>query len=190
MWWYLELINSNSWLILQKTTVCMGHGVRIILHCIQNHCTDMHMCLRARVRVMIFNATFNNISAISCRSVILVAETGEPGENHWPYASHLEFLTCSELNDYLVLMNKDHPNRRHICMSVQWFCMQCNIILTPWPIHTVVVSATNITDRHDIAEILLKVALNIITLTLAHYTWVPQMIRSLNEFISETIGMT
>ena len=35
MWWYLELINSNTWLILQKTTVCMGHGVRILLHCIQ-----------------------------------------------------------------------------------------------------------------------------------------------------------
>ena len=66
------------------------------------------------VRVMVFNATFNNISVISCRSVILVAETGEPGENHRPYASHLESLTCSELNHYLVLMYKDHPGRRHM----------------------------------------------------------------------------
>jgi hypothetical protein len=31
---------------------------------------------------MVFNATFNNILAISWRSVILVEETGVPGENH------------------------------------------------------------------------------------------------------------
>jgi hypothetical protein len=31
---------------------------------------------------MVFNATFNNISAKSWRSVVLVKETGEPGENH------------------------------------------------------------------------------------------------------------
>jgi len=29
---------------------------------------------------MVFNATFNNISVISCRSVLLVEETGIPGE--------------------------------------------------------------------------------------------------------------
>jgi len=31
---------------------------------------------------MVFNATFNNISIISRRSVLLVEETGGPGENH------------------------------------------------------------------------------------------------------------
>jgi hypothetical protein len=31
---------------------------------------------------MVFNATFNNISVISWRSVLLVRETGVPGENH------------------------------------------------------------------------------------------------------------
>jgi hypothetical protein len=30
------------------------------------------------VRVMVFNATFNNISIISWRSVLLVEETGKP----------------------------------------------------------------------------------------------------------------
>ena len=30
---------------------------------------------------MVFNATFNNISVISWRSVLLVNETGVPGEN-------------------------------------------------------------------------------------------------------------
>jgi len=37
---------------------------------------------------MVFNATFNNISVISWPSVLLVEETGEPGENHRPVASH------------------------------------------------------------------------------------------------------
>jgi len=36
---------------------------------------------------MMFNTTFNNISAISWRSVLLVEETGE---NHLPAASHLQ----------------------------------------------------------------------------------------------------
>jgi hypothetical protein len=31
---------------------------------------------------MVFNATFNNISVISWQSVLLVEETGIPGENH------------------------------------------------------------------------------------------------------------
>jgi hypothetical protein len=44
--------------------------------------------LLKRVRVMVLNATFNNISVISWRSVLLVEETGVPGENHHPAASH------------------------------------------------------------------------------------------------------
>ena len=34
------------------------------------------------VSLMVFNATFNNISVISWRSVLLVEETEGPGENH------------------------------------------------------------------------------------------------------------
>jgi len=37
---------------------------------------------------MVFNATFNNISAISWRSVLLVEETKVPEENYRPVASH------------------------------------------------------------------------------------------------------
>ena len=40
---------------------------------------------RGEVKVMMFNATLNNISAISWRSDWFVEETGE---NHWPGASH------------------------------------------------------------------------------------------------------
>ena len=42
---------------------------------------------------MVVNATFNNISVISWRSVVLVEETGVPRENHWPVASHSQTLT-------------------------------------------------------------------------------------------------
>ena len=45
-----------------------------------------------RVRVMVFNATFNNISAISWQSVLLVEETVVPRENHWPAARHWQTL--------------------------------------------------------------------------------------------------
>ena len=55
-----------------------------------------------RVRVMVFNATFNTISAISWWSDLLVEETGITWENHWPVVSHwptdlpqvIDKLTC------------------------------------------------------------------------------------------------
>jgi len=40
------------------------------------------------VMVMVFNATFNNISDISWCSVLLMEETEVPGENNQPVASH------------------------------------------------------------------------------------------------------
>ena len=41
------------------------------------------------VMVMVFHATFNNISVISWWSVLLVEEAEEPGENHRPWPSSL-----------------------------------------------------------------------------------------------------
>jgi hypothetical protein len=46
-----------------------------------------------QVRVMVFNATFNNISAISWWSVLLVKEHGVPGVNQRPVASHWQTLS-------------------------------------------------------------------------------------------------
>ena len=37
---------------------------------------------------MVFNATFNNISVISRRPLLLLEETGVPGENQRPAESH------------------------------------------------------------------------------------------------------
>ena len=44
---------------------------------------------------MVFSATFNNVSAISWWSVSLVEETGVPGENHRPAASHRQTLSLT-----------------------------------------------------------------------------------------------
>ena len=41
-----------------------------------------------RVRVLVFSATFNNISGISWRSVLLLEQTEVSGENNRPVASH------------------------------------------------------------------------------------------------------
>jgi hypothetical protein len=43
-------------------------------------------------RVMVFNATFNNILVISWRSVLLVEKTRVPGENHRSVASHWQTI--------------------------------------------------------------------------------------------------
>ena len=47
-------------------------------------------------RFMAFSATYNNISVISWLSVLLVEETGVPGENYWPDASHWQKLLHNE----------------------------------------------------------------------------------------------
>jgi len=46
-----------------------------------------------RVRVMLLGATFNNISVISWRSVLLLEENGVPGEYHQPVTSHRQTLS-------------------------------------------------------------------------------------------------
>jgi len=56
---------------------------------------------------LVFNATFNNISAISWRSVLLVEETRVPGEHHQPVASHSDSLIgvykIKLINNYSIL---------------------------------------------------------------------------------------
>jgi hypothetical protein len=61
-----------------------------------NNCTfktNLTGILQPKNRFMVFNVTFNNISVILCWSVLLVEETGVPGENHWPVASQWQTLS-------------------------------------------------------------------------------------------------
>ena len=56
-------------------------------------CCFLLPSILTRVRFMVFNATFNNISAISWWSVLLVEETRVLWENHWPVTSHWQTLS-------------------------------------------------------------------------------------------------
>ena len=47
---------------------------------------------------MVFNDTVNNISFLSWRSIVLVDETGVPGENHRPVANHAHTLSHNVLS--------------------------------------------------------------------------------------------
>ena len=51
-----------------------------------------------RIRVMVFNATFNNISVISWWSVLSVEEAGVSGENHRPVSSHHSIKSITKLH--------------------------------------------------------------------------------------------
>ena len=57
-----------------------------------------------RVRAMVFNATFNNISAISWLSVLLMGETGAPRENHRHAESHGQTLSHNVVSGTLCLI--------------------------------------------------------------------------------------
>jgi hypothetical protein len=54
------------------------------------------------VNRLIKHATFNNISVISWRSVLFVAETVVPRENHQAVASHLHTLSHYVVSDGLL----------------------------------------------------------------------------------------
>ena len=43
--------------------------------------------------IVVFNATFNNMSVISWRSTLFVEETGVPGENNRHAAGHWQTLS-------------------------------------------------------------------------------------------------
>jgi hypothetical protein len=57
------------------------------------------------VKVMVFNETFNNISAISWLSVLLVEETGVSGENHAPTCQK-SLTNTNRLNDIVNRLNQ------------------------------------------------------------------------------------
>jgi hypothetical protein len=58
--------------------------------------------------LMVFNATFNNISIILWRSVLLVEETGGPGEKHRPATSHWQTLSNNVVHLVLIEIRTDN----------------------------------------------------------------------------------
>jgi hypothetical protein len=56
--------------------------------------SSKHFCfIMMRLKVMVYKATVSNISVISWQSVLLVEETGVPGETHQHAASHSQTLS-------------------------------------------------------------------------------------------------
>ena len=53
--------------------------------------------------LIVFTATFNNISVISWRSVLFVEETGGSCENHWPVTSNWQTLSHNVVSSTLRL---------------------------------------------------------------------------------------
>jgi hypothetical protein len=69
-------------------------------------------CNLGLVGFMLFNATFNNISALPWRSVLLVEETRVPGENHWQTLSHnVVHLALSRIQTHNI---SDHRHRLQV----------------------------------------------------------------------------
>jgi hypothetical protein len=74
------------------------HVYRFICRCVWKRIESVintFIIINVRVRVMVFNATFNNISVISWRSVLVVEETGVPCVQ--VYMSH----TCTRCMYYM-----------------------------------------------------------------------------------------
>ena len=82
---------------MQRVAVKNAIILNIIHNIFNHHDTEVAICsddLNPHLGIelvwfMVLNATFSNISVISWRSVLLVEETGVPGENHRLAASHL-----------------------------------------------------------------------------------------------------
>ena len=78
------ICNRENSAIIKNTII-----LNIIQHVFNLRETEVVMCMiTADCMVVVFNATFNNISAISWRSVLLVEETGVHGEKHRPVVGH------------------------------------------------------------------------------------------------------
>ena len=66
----------------------------------------------------VFNATFSNISAISWRPVLVVEETGVPGENHRPWASNGSTLSLAAASRVHPFCNLQSRARTHAVLVI------------------------------------------------------------------------
>jgi len=108
----------------------------LVIHCYQKENRYVFMVILVpllhlsfkwvRLRVVTFNATFNNISAISWLSVLLVEETEVPGKNHRPVASHWPTLSHKWMI-YIINMLL-YETEYHNTMCLDFNNSLCNLI--------------------------------------------------------------
>ena len=87
--WLNKLISSSPSCLLHLSQILSFKGVIVLVYLPDSN-MHLYRSFSGLVRVMVVITTFNNISDIS--SILLVDETGEPGENHRPVASHWQTL--------------------------------------------------------------------------------------------------
>ena len=69
-----QILSSFLWLV----------SLSVRMSCLKLDCQRW----KKWIWILVFNATFSNISAISWRPVLVVEEAGVPEENHRPWASN------------------------------------------------------------------------------------------------------
>jgi hypothetical protein len=86
----LSAVEGSSWLWSYLVfTATYAISVHHYTHIYFMWCNRSINTESVRLRVIVLNATFNNISA---KSVLLVEKTGVTGEDHWPVVSHSVFV--------------------------------------------------------------------------------------------------
>ena len=89
--WYLDQQLSVQSVPITTNVVSSNsvHGeVYSIYHYVIKYVTVNDCCQLNKMMILVLNATFSNISAISWRPVLVVEEAGVPGENHRPWAGN------------------------------------------------------------------------------------------------------
>jgi hypothetical protein len=88
-WRWLTTLDKSTHYVLEIYDNDLGEDYSRILQV-----RDGYILKRVGLgRVMVINATSNNISVITWRSVLLVEGTGVPRENHRPAGSHWQTLS-------------------------------------------------------------------------------------------------
>ena len=94
--WLTFLSCLHDWKSREYCLTPVRPSVRSILSCFCPPNCSYHFKVEAffyRIRVMLFNATFNYFSVISWQSVLLVEETGVHRETHRPVANHWQTVS-------------------------------------------------------------------------------------------------
>jgi hypothetical protein len=74
---------------------------------------------------MVFNATFNNISVISWRSVLLVEETGVPGDINFYFSLVLYWISDQTHGQYtsICIVKEPYEVIDILCLQLSWKCL-------------------------------------------------------------------
>jgi hypothetical protein len=76
--------------------------------------------------LLVFNATFSNISPISWRPALVVEEAGAPGENDWRWASKRSTLSLAAASRVHPFCNLQSRVRTYAALVIGWYVLLGN----------------------------------------------------------------